>query len=115
MFDGTINKKSGILVISLPSVSCTKFVAAHGNTEKQLIYPEISSWTGIDARKEQERGFPHLPDRIIDNLLAPKVKISVVPWDRLSPDKLKFLIDATFQTRSSCEYDLSRPMRRRNA
>lgn len=115
MFDGTINKQSGILVINLPSVNCDNIIAAHGNSEKQLIYPEISSWTSIDSRQEQERRFPHLPDRIIDNLLAPKANISVVPWDRLSPDNLKFLIDATFQARSSCEYDLSRPMKRRNA
>ncbi len=115
MFDGTINRKSGILVINLPSVNCTNYVAAHGNAEKQLIYPDISSWTGIDSRQEQERRFPHLPDRIIDNLLVPNSKISVVPWDRLSLDKLEFLIDATFQARSSCEYDLSREMRRRNA
>ena len=50
----------------------------------------------------------------IDNLVAPNAPISVVSWDRLSPENLKFLVDATFDGRSNCEYDLSRPMKRRN-
>ena len=114
MFDGTKNKKSGILVINLPTVQCSFFNAAHGEHEKRLIYPGVNSWASIDSRVEQARRFPHLPERIIDNLAAPNARVSVVPWDRLSPAKLKYLIDATFVGRGACEYDLSRPMRRRN-
>lgn len=114
MFDGTVNKKSGILVINLPSVGCTYFTAAHGNEEKRLIYPETISWTSINKRTEYERRYPHLPARIIDNLLASDVNISVVPWERLTTDNLKFLIDATFDGRSKCKYDLSRAMMGRN-
>ena len=117
MFDGRRNKKSGILIINLPSVQCTSFHAAFGGEEKRLLYPDIpsSGWKTIESRAEQAIRFPHLPERIVDNLVAPKARISVVPWDRLSPEKLKFLVDATFNARSGCEYDLSRPMRRRNA
>ena len=111
MFDGPKNKKSGILVINLPSVQCSNFRAAFGNQEKRLIYPDIQSWTCIDTRAGEARRYPHLPERIIDNLVAPGAEISVVPWDRLSPENLRFLIDATFEGRSGCEYDLSRPMR----
>ena len=114
MFDGPKNKKSGILVINLPSVQCSSFQAAFGSQEKRLIYPEIHSWTSIDSRAEQAKRYPHLPERIIDNLVAPGAQISVVPWDRLSSENLRFLIDATFEGRSRCDYDLSRPMRRRN-
>lgn len=116
MFDGRRNKKSGILVINLPSVQCSYYQAAYGDEEKQFLYPDIpsSSWTTINSRAEQSRRFPHLPERILDNLVAPRARISIVPWERLSPDKLKFLVDATFNGRSGCEYDLSRPMRRRN-
>ncbi len=115
MFDGTRNKKSGILVINLPSVASSYFNAAYGDEEKRRIYPDTSSWKNIDTRAEQERRFPHLPERIVDNLVAPKARISIVPWDRLTAGRLKFLIDAAFNGRSECEYDLSRPMRRRNA
>lgn len=116
MFDGRRNKKSGILVINLPSVQCSYYKAAYGDEEKRLLYPDVpaSSWTTIDSRAEQARRFPHLPERIVDNLAAPGARISVVPWNRLSPEKLNFLVDATFNGRGSCEYDLSRPMRRRN-
>ena len=114
MFDGAVNKKSGILVINLPSVSCSNYRAAYGNEEKQLIYPEIDRWKTINDRTELERRHPHLPARIIDNLLVPNVNISVVPWERLTTERLGFLIDATFDGRSGCEYDLSRCMMRRN-
>lgn len=116
MFDGPRNKKSGILIINLPSLRCSYFHSEYGIQEKQRIYPDIKlgSWTTIDSRAEQARRFPHLPERIIDNLVAPRARISVVPWDRLSPENLKFLIDVTFEGRSGCEYDFSRPMRRRN-
>ena len=114
MFDGVRNKKSGILVVNLPSTQCTYFQAAHGDEEKLLIYPDVNSWVNIDTRAEYEKRYPYLPDRIIDNLLAPKAYVSVVPWERLNARKLEYLIDATFNKREECEYDLSRQMRRRN-
>ena len=115
MFDGTKNKRSGILVINLPSTRCTYFSAAHGDEEKRIIYPEQRSWTHIDSRTEYETRYPYVPDRIIDNLLSPKAYISVVPWERLTADNLEFLIDVTFLCRGSCEYDMRRRMRRRNS
>ena len=115
MFDGARNKKSGILAINLPSTHCSYFTAAHGDEEKRLIYPDQSSWINVDTRTEYESRYPYLPDRIIDNLLATRASISVVPWERLTADRLEFLIDTTFSNRGSCEYDLSREMRRRNS
>lgn len=111
MIDGPVNKRSGILVINLPSTNCTSFHAAHPG-EKDLVHPECTSWTSIDSRTEYERRYPHMPDRIIDNLLKPKVKISVVPWDKLNVERLAFLIEAAFQAREKNEYDMSREMRR---
>ena len=115
MFDGVRNKKSGIFVVNLPSTICTYVSAAHGDEEKQLIHPDITSWGSIDNRAEYERRYPHFPDRIIDNLIAPKAHISVVPWGKLTPRNLEFLVDVTFERRGDCEYDLHRRMRRRNA
>ena len=114
MFDGVRNKQSGILVINLPSTKCTSYNAAHGDKEKRVIYPEQRSWITISERAEYERRYPYLPDRVIDNLLAPKAYISVVPWERLTADRLKFLVEASFSRRSDCEYDLRKPMRRRD-
>ena len=115
MYDGAINKKSGILVVNLPGIS-NYFGATH-HREKVVVYPDISSWISIDTREEYERRYPHMPARIIDNLIKPGARISVVPWDRIVANAatLEFLVDATFEDRSGCEYDLSRRMRRANS
>ena len=115
MFAGTRNRKSGILVINLPSTECYDYTAAHVHEEKRLIYPEQNSWKDVSYRSEYEALYPDMPDRILDNLLAPKAYISVVPWQKLTIGNLEFLIEATFKDKVKCEYDLSRPMRRRNS
>lgn len=117
MYNGKVNKQSGILVINLPSTGCTHFTAAHGEDEKKKIYPTNSSWTTITNRTEYEKRYPFMPDRIVDNLLNKDAKISVTNWDNIKDDvsKLAFLIDVTFNDRFACKYDLSRPMRRINA
>lgn len=116
MFDGTVNKKSGILVINLPSTNCTYFTATHAN-EKEVVYPENSSWVTINSREEYETRYPYVPDRIIDNLLKAEAKVSVTSWSKIEsdPDKLSFLIGATFEDRGNCAYDLSRLLRRANS
>ena len=116
MHDGSVNRRSGILVINLPSVGGCGFCIVSHKDEKEIVYPDISSWTRIDTRSEFESLYPDMPDRIIDNLLAPKATISVAPWDKvLEADKLRFLIQSAFEDRETCEYDMSRPMRRRNS
>jgi len=115
MYDGKVNKKSGVLVIQLPSTGCTTYTAAHGDEEKDAIYSDNENWISVKTRKEYEERYPYLPQRIIDNLLKSDVKLSVTNWDRLtSPDKLKLLIDLTYRDKADCNYDLSRSMPRVN-
>ncbi len=116
MFDGRKNKKSGVLVINLPSVENDHFHAGHGDIEKQRLYPNISSWMTIETKSEYEQRYPYMPARIIDNLFG-KARISVVNWSKLAEDidYLKLLVDLTSEDRAKCEYDLSRPMRGRNS
>jgi len=115
MIDGSVNKKSGVLVVMLPTTGCTTYTAAHGDTEKTQVYPDETSWTTINNRAEYERRYPNMPARIIDNLLTHKSKISVVPWDKLTVFSLGLLIELTHSDRQSAEYDFSRAMMRRNA
>lgn len=115
MYDGSVNHRSGIVVINLPGISDGQYHAAHGDEEKRLLYPNVPSWTHTEERTEYERRYPHMPDRIIDNLVKPDVKISVVPWRRINEETLEFLIEAAFRCRKDCPYDLSRPMRRANS
>ena len=115
MIDGKVNKKSGILVVNLPSTGSTDYTAAH-QSEKPAVYPECQEWTSIDEWAEYERRYPYVPARIIDNLLKNEAKVSVTPWYKVrDPDNLRFLINTAFEDRQRCEYDLSRPMRRRNS
>ena len=114
MYDGSVNKRSGIVVINLPGTSDT-FHAPYGAQEKKLLYPDVTSWTSIDQRSEYERRYPYMPDRIIDNLLKNDVTISVAPWERINESRLEFLIEAAFSNRANCIYDLRRRMRRVNS
>jgi hypothetical protein len=116
MYNGKVNKQSGILIINLPGTECTTFTAAHGEDEKKKIYPTTKSWTSITSRSEYEKRYPYMPARIIDNLLNKDANISVTNWDNIKDDisKLQFLIDVTFDDRFNFKYDLSRQMRRKN-
>ena len=117
MYDGTVNKKSGVVVLNLPVTGSALVTAAHGEEEKKQLYPDITSWISIHSREEYERRYPYMPIRLVDNLLKPEAKVSVAPWNRIESDVagLKFLVDVAFWDRSSCDYDLSRPMRRANS
>ena len=118
MIDGQVNKKSGILVVNLPLTGSTLGTVSHSN-EKEIVYSRIDEWMNINSRAEYERRYPYLPDRIIDNLLKleVKAKVSVTPWFRIkdNPEILRFLVNAAFEDRGKCEYDLSRTMRKANS
>lgn len=113
MFDGPINKKSGILVVTLPSTGCTYYTAAH-ESEKPIVYPEQKDWMSISSRAEYEERYPYLPARIIDNLLKKEAKVSVTNWSRIenNPVALAHMIETAHADKLKCEYDLSRVMRR---
>lgn len=113
MYDGKINKKSGIIVILLPTVKSSYYTCGYTN-EKSLIYPEQESWIPIHDRIEYERRYPYMPERIIDNLLKPNVYISVINWDKLTDVNLRMMIENAYKNRASQNYDMTRPMRERN-
>ncbi|MDD2215401.1 MAG: TIR domain-containing protein [Eubacteriales bacterium] len=115
MYDGKINKKSGILVINLPSISGSSSIRSDHSGEKESVFSDVKSWVSISERAEYERRHPYMPDRLIDNFLESNSKISVVNWSDLNVEKLTILIENAFQDRANCKYDLSRAMRRRNS
>lgn len=111
MYNGSVNKQSGILVVQLPCTNPIYWTAAH-EIEKAVVYPDCTSWSSIAERSTYQERYPFLPERIIDNLLAPKAKVSVTSWDRFSTNlrNLVTMVDAAYDDRAACEYDLSRPM-----
>lgn len=116
MRDSKKNSKSGVLVINLPTINCSYYTAAHGESEKRL-YPSTTNWISINDRNKYEQRYPYMPDRIIDNLLTHKSFISVVNWKDIvnNPEKLGYLIDLTFQDKDKSEYDFSTPMKKKNS
>ena len=116
MFNGKKNKKSGILVINLPSVNCSNHTLC-SKEEKTAILPYVTKWISITEYSGYEERYPYMPARIIDNLLKSDVKISVVNWDDVygHADKLRLLIEKAFESRISNDYDMSREMRMRNS
>ena len=114
MFDGRLNKKSGILVINLPNIDNGNVWSALGGEEKSIVSPDLKSWERWSAKAEFEEKFPYMPTRIVENLVS-RATISVVGWKRLTVTRLSFLLDATFSQRSGCQYDLRTPLRRRNS
>lgn len=113
MYDGVKNKRSGIVVIMLPSTGCSSCHASFAN-EKAAVFPHIESWTTVASRAEYERRYPYMPVRIIDNLMKDGVKISVANWNDLNVEKLALMIDNAANNRMNNQYDMSRQMRRRN-
>lgn len=118
MYDGRKNKKSGILVIQLPSVASTYYHAGHGADEK-ILYP-TQEWVSI-SNDEYDRRYPYVPPRIMDSVKK-GVPISIIRWNdvvndnelRLGFPKLKSFIDLANRDKESCDYDLSRPRFGRN-
>ena len=118
MYNGKVNKQSGILAINLPEVGCysNSIIVGHEYRGETQIYPEITSWRLIDNKTDCKKICPYMPERIIDNLICPDVNISVTNWSKIknNPEILKFLIDITFKDRLNCKYDLKKLMRSQN-
>jgi len=117
MYNGQVNKKSGILVVNLPSIYTNSSIKAANPIEKERIHSHIKSWCTIDSREAYKKRHPHMLDRIIDNFMTSGVKISVVNWSDIenNPEALKLLLNNAHLSKSSNNYDLSRPMKKRNS
>ena len=124
MYDGAVNKKSGIIVIMLPSTGCTLHTLPR-ESDKETILPQEKNWISVKTFQEYQERYPYMPDRIIDNLLKNNVRIAVINWSDLTgiwgllcdegANKLRQLIDNAYNDRSSNDYDMSRPMRMKNS
>lgn len=115
MYDGAVNRKSGLVVVQLPSINPQNVTAAYGQ-EEQNFYPGMSWSQSLVSRNEYELRYPFLPDRIIDNLGKNDCKISITTWDAISKNLNIFvkLINWAYESRLNNQYDLSRPMMENN-
>ena len=111
MHNTQLNKKSGIIVILLPSAKSEFFTVGDDN-EKSAIYPTVTDWTTINTYAEFERRYPYMPERILDNLVNPNCNIAVINWKDLTADGLKLMIDNAYHNADTNSYDMHREMRR---
>lgn len=124
MYDGAVNKKSGIIVIMLPSTECNLHTLPR-QSDKETILPEQRKWISIKTFEDYKKRYPDMPDRIIDNLLKSDVNIAVINWSDLTDwmgqlcdegaNKLRQLIENAYNDRASNDYDMTRPMRMHNS
>lgn len=125
MYDGVVNKKSGIIVIMLPSTGCTLHTLPR-KSDKETVLPQEKNWISIDTFEKYKERYPYMPDRIIDNLIKKKsVNIAVINWSDLTnrsgqlcyegANKLRQLIENAYNDRAANDYDLHREMRMRNS
>lgn len=120
MIDGRINRKSGILVIDLLATSDERWFCSMLG-EKSEIYSDYldspTTWFDVETKADFSSRWPHVPDRIHDNLVNPSAQISIVPWSRIvkRPDRLKWLVDQAAAAGRTNVYDLRRKMRRNNS
>ena len=117
MYNGKVNKQSGILAINLPTTEgYSDIIVGHEHQGEKQIYPEITSWRLINNKTDCRKICPYMPERIIDNLIYPDINISVTNWSKIknNPEILKSLIDITFKDRLNCKYDLKKLMRSQN-
>lgn len=118
MYDGIVNKKSGILVIQLPEINPQYYHAGHGKEEKDIYTPQ--NWVTI-SDEEYDRRYPYVPPRIMDSVKK-NVAISIIQWNDVINEgqrqagfpALKKLIDLANRDKDSCDYDFSRPRFGRN-
>ncbi len=112
MIDGTINKKSGILIVCLESIRPHYKITVSHEGELKLYQPTTANWVpGPQTVAECKRRHPFASMRMIRNILKPEALISVTDWKTIQePHKLRTLIELTFKDRHNCKYDFTEPM-----
>ena len=110
MYDGAVNKKSGILIVNLPTIFNAQLISIC-DEDKEILGRNIN-WTPIQSYEQ----FDYMPARLIDNIRNPSARICAANYNDIigNPQGLRKLIDIAYNKRSSNQYDLSRPMRRQN-
>ena len=108
MYNGAVNKQSGILCIHLPGTF---------NEQDNGIFehPDTNHRNHVSSKEEAKGRYPYMPERIIDNIIHP-AKVFVANWEQINnPTLLSNLIERAHSVKEKYEYDLSREMRKANS
>lgn len=116
MYKSETKKQLGILVINLPSSS--NAVRKVSKREEEIVSNnKLLEWCTCTTRISNEKIYPDIPKRLIDNFIRPGVGISVVNWATIenNPNVLKELIDFAFDRRLKQDYNNNRKLRKHNS
>ena len=82
MFDGTVNKKSGIVVINLPEIS-DSITAPHGEEEKKFLSERDMDTTSI---QKQNTNVDIHTCLVVSSIISwrPMSRYPVVPWGKIN-------------------------------
>lgn len=71
----------------------------------------------VEGFPSHRYSYPEMPERIIDNHLAPNAYISVVQWERVFRNiaVLKWWVEITARVGPNNDYDMLRKTRRANS
>ena len=115
MYDGRVNRKSGIIAILLPECE-SQYIYVPDMVDCKYYRNRINLCNGnVYSRALYKRIFPTMPDRIIENLAIKNSLITIVNWSDLSNGKLQYLIEHCYRNASRNIYILSTPMRKQNS
>lgn len=115
MYDGKVNRKSGIIAILLPGCE-SKFVHVPDEADDRYYRRRINLCKeGAKSKSFYKSIYPSMPDRIVENLAARNSLITIVNWSDLSDGKLAYLIEHCFKNANRNKYVLSTLMRKKNS
>jgi len=115
MIDGSVNRRSGILVILLPTIPEAYYF--NNELERKIVDPAMQmNLMPLSGKAEFEALYPNVPRRILENLALGCASIPIVPWSSVYGHAEVFsgLLRVTKSYGKSNQYDLSRPMRKKN-
>ncbi len=109
MFNSSKNKKSGILIVNLPTINGSQISISE--KDKDILGRNIS-WSPISSYER----YNYMPKRLVDNVKEKGVRICVVDYNNIinNTEGLKFLLNEAFENKELNNYNLSEKMRRRN-
>lgn len=115
MYDGKINRKSGIIAILLPECE-SQYVHVPDEKDGRYYRGRINLCKEESTSKSFYKSiYPSMPDRIVENLVARNSLITIVNWSDLSDGKLAYLIEHCFKNANRNKYILSTSMRKKNS
>ena len=113
MYKSSIKEPIPILVFNLPD--CSNQCRKNNDREKEIIENgRCLNWVTLTTYSEFKRYYPDLPERLLKSLANKYCPVTIVDWNTLTIERIRDLVEFSYQRRFLYEYDDSDPLRRRD-